>query len=579
MAANHFSRLFSLTRTATYMRPNIWDIFGFLLLFGFLLMIVHGGRQTLESLATIHNQPISLDPLMLPGYVLRSVLRMLVAIICSTIFTFCYATLAAKSRRAEMILIPLLDILQSVPVLGFLSFTVIGFMALFPGQIIGVECAAVFAIFTAQAWNMAFSFYQSLKTVPRDLEEVSNSFHLGAWQRFWRLDVPFAMPGLVWNAMMSMSGGWFFVVASEAITVGHTTITLPGVGSYLAKAIAERQLSAVGYTILAMLITIMIYDQCLFRPLVAWAEKFRFEQSASDKYSKSWLLSLLRRTKTLRLIVQPIFLLMTAISSIRLPEHRSFIKSSYKISNILLDRIWYFLIAVAGILILYNLISYIAVNLGWHDVTTVLYLGLYTFIRVFILTILASLLWIPIGVYIGLSPRLSGAMQPIIQFLAAFPANIAFPFFVIIIIKFQASPNIWLSPLMILGTQWYILFNVIAGASALPNDLREVASSFRVRGLSWWFKVILPGIFPYYITGAMTASGGAWNASIVAETVNWGNQTLTAKGLGSYLAIATTAGDYPRIVLGIAIMSIYVVLFNRCFWRRLFVYATSRLRS
>jgi len=285
--------------------PNLWDALAFTLLFGGFVLVAHGGRETLAPLADVQTAAISLDPVLLPEYALRTTLRMLAAIVASLIFTFVYATVAAKSGRAEMVLIPLLDILQSVPVLGFLSFTVVGFMAVFPGQVLGVELAAVFAIFTSQAWNMTFSFYQSLKTVPRDLDEASRSFRLSPWQRFWRLEVPFAMPGLVWNTMMSMSGGWFFVVASEAISVGDATIKLPGVGSYVALAISEQNLAAVGWAVAAMLAVILAYDQILFRPLVAWAEKFRFEQSAGGSAPRSWLLDAVKRTRLLQVILRP----------------------------------------------------------------------------------------------------------------------------------------------------------------------------------------------------------------------------------------------------------------------------------
>ena len=280
--------------------PNLFDLAALALVIGALVTIAVGVHQTNVPLTVLDATPISLDPRHLPEYALRTTLRMLAAMVASLVFTFIYATLAAKSRRAEMVLIPILDILQSVPILGFLTFTVVFFMNLFPGRVIGAELASVFAIFTSQAWNMTFSMYQSLRNVPKDLDEASQSFHLSWWRRFWRLDVPFAMPGLVWNAMMSMSGGWFFVVASEAITVGDTTVTLPGVGAYVATAIKDQNLPAVGYAVLAMLAVIILYDQLLFRPIVAWADKFRFEQTASAEAPTSWLLDLFRQTRFLR---------------------------------------------------------------------------------------------------------------------------------------------------------------------------------------------------------------------------------------------------------------------------------------
>jgi NitT/TauT family transport system permease protein len=478
-----------------------------------------------------------------------------------------------------MVLIPLLDILQSVPILGFLTFTVVFFMNLFPGRVLGAELACVFAIFTSQAWNMTFSMYQSLRNVPKDLEEAAQSFHLSGWQRFWRLDVPFAMPGLIWNTMMSMSGGWFFVVASETITVGNTTVTLPGIGSYVAMAIQKQNLAAIGYAILTMLLVIIAYDQLLFRPVVAWADKFRFEQTASATMPTSWMLDLFRRTRALRALTYPLAALNKAISSwhLAIPGRLSKPTRSGHPSRIV-DAAWLALIIASTGYASWRSYQYLSASLNASDVLTAVGYGFVTLLRVIVLIALATLIWVPIGVWIGLRPRLAERIQPLAQFLAAFPANLAFPVFVVIIVRYGLNPNIWLSPLMILGTQWYILFNVIAGASAFPTDLREAAGSFHLSGWRWWMKVILPGIFPYYVTGAITASGGSWNASIVAEVASWGDTHLTATGLGAYIAIATEAGEFPRVVLGIAIMCVLVTLFNRLLWRPLYAFGERRLR-
>jgi NitT/TauT family transport system permease protein len=507
-------------------------------------------------------------------------MRMLLAIICSIIFTFIYAALAAKSRRAEMVLIPLLDILQSVPILGFLTFTVVFFMNLFPGSVFGAELACVFAIFTSQAWNMTFSMYQSMRNVPKDLEEASQSFHLSGWQRFWRLDVPFAMPGLIWNTMMSMSGGWFFVVASEAITVGNTTVTLPGIGSYVALAIQQRNLPAIGYAILTMLLVIIAYDQLLFRPVVAWADKFRFEQTASASAPTSWMLDLFRRTRALRALSLPFSALNKIISNLHIapPTAWRFAPKQGGQPSRLVDGLWLALIVASTGYAAWRIYQYLSATLGPSDVLGAFGYGLLTLLRVIVLIALATLIWVPVGVWIGLRPKLAERIQPLAQFLAAFPANLAFPVFVVVIVRYGLDANVWLSPLMILGTQWYILFNVIAGASAFPTDLREAAGSFHLRGWRWWAKVVLPGIFPYYITGAITASGGSWNASIVAEVASWGDTHLTASGLGAYIATATERGDFPRVVLGIAVMCILVTLFNRLLWRPLYAFGERRLR-
>jgi NitT/TauT family transport system permease protein len=566
-------------RLGQALRPNVWDAVALMLVVGAMVLIVYGGEQTTLPLSALDTSPVSLDPVHLPFYALRTTMRMLLAIVCSIIFTLVYATLAAKSRRAEMVMIPLLDILQSVPILGFLTFTVVFFLNLFPGQVFGAELACVFAIFTSQAWNMTFSMYQSIRNVPKDLDEASQSFHLSGWQRFWRLDVPFAMPGLIWNTMMSMSGGWFFVVASEAITVGNTTITLPGVGSYVALAIQKQNLPAIGYAILTMLLVIIAYDQLLFRPVVAWADKFRFEQTASGTAPTSWMLDLFRSTRALRATTYPFAALNRTFSNLHLaiPEFLRIPIRPGPPSRII-DAIWLALLLSGTGYAGWKAYRYMSATLGFHDLLTAVGYGLMTLLRVIVLISLATLIWVPIGVWIGLRPKLAERVQPLAQFLAAFPANLAFPVFVVIIVRYSLDPNIWLSPLMILGTQWYILFNVIAGASAFPTDLREAAGSFHLKGWRWWAKVILPGIFPYYITGAITASGGSWNASIVAEVASWGETHLTANGLGAYIALATEAGDFPRVVLGITIMCILVTLFNRLLWRPLYAFGERRLR-
>ncbi len=538
--------------------------------------LVLGSAGTLAPLTTITSRPIRLDPAWLPYYALRTVLRMLAAMAASLLFTFIYGTLAAKSRRAEPVLIPLLDVLQSVPVLGYLSFTVLFFLHLFPGRVLGAELAAVFAIFTSQAWNMTFSFYQALRTVPHDLEEAARAFRFPAWQRFWRLEVPFAMPGLVWNMMMSMSGGWFFVVASEAITVGDRSIALPGIGSYVAVAIARQDLRAVGWAILAMTLVIIVYDQLLFRPLAAWADMFRVEQTAREP-ARAWFLQLLRRSLLVHGMVFPASLFLRWLLRARLlnPPPSSASRSG---RSWLLDIVWYGAVLVALLWAGNVLVHFAAKELHWSDIETTFRLGFYTLLRVLILVVLASIIWVPLGVMIGLRPRLAEHVQPLAQFLAAFPANLLFPLAVFLILRWRLDPNLWLSPLMILGTQWYILFNVIAGATAYPTDLLEAASEFRFRGWQWWRRAVLPGIFPYFVTGAITASGGAWNASIVAETVSWGDRTLSAQGLGAYIARMTVAGDYPRIVLGVAVMSFFVVFFNRVLWRPLYALGERHFR-
>ncbi|MDR3511306.1 MAG: ABC transporter permease subunit [Caulobacteraceae bacterium] len=557
--------------------PNRADVVAALLLAGAAVLVAHGAEQMGEPLSALRIAPVTLDPARLPQYAILTTLRMFAALAASLVFTFVVATLAAKSKKAELVIVPALDILQSVPVLGFLTFTVTFFMGLFPGKELGVECAAIFAIFTAQAWNMAFSFYQSLRTLPGDLDEAARQFGLSPWRRFWRLELPFATPALVWNTMMSMSGAWFFVVASEAITVGKTTVALPGIGSWLAMAIDKGDVKAVAWAVLTMGVVIVIYDQLIFRPIVAWADKFRFEQTASQDQPKSWFYDLLRRTRLLPRLFRPIG---KALSSLPPLPGKTLALPPIRDQRVVrgLDGLWVVVVLALAAWGGWSVYRYVSVSLTLHDALAAFGLGALTLVRVVVLIAIASVIWVPIGVWIGLRPVWAQRVQPVAQFLAAFPANVLFPVVVVAIVALHGDPNIWLSPLMILGTQWYILFNVIAGASALPNDLKEVASIFKVRSWQWWRDVALPGIFPYYVTGALTASGGSWNASIVAEVATWQHTKLEAAGLGAFIANATADGNYPRVALGIAVMSVYVIALNRTLWRPLYGYAERRLR-
>ncbi len=557
--------------------PNAWDGLAALAVAGTLIALVHAARGTLAPLSG-PAVTISLSPRHLPFYAIRTTLRMFAALAASLLFTFLYAPLAAKSRRVGALLVPLLDILQSVPILSFLTFTVVFFMNLFPGRVLGAELAAIFAIFTSQAWNMTFSMYQSLVTIPSDLDEATRGFRLTPWQRFWRLEVPFSMPGLVWNTMMSMSGGWFFVVASEAISVGNTSVSLPGIGSYVALALERRDILAVFWAIATMLVVILLYDQLLFRPLVAWSEKFKFETTASDKPEDPWVLALLRRTHLLRQGAEALGAAFDRLAGLRLWRLRPRLRPMQALAQArTADYLWYAALGLGAAWCFWRIATFAATTLHWSDLATTIRLGLFTLIRVMVLIALASLLWLPVGVYLGLRPNLARRAQPVAQFLAAFPANLLFPPFVLLIVRYHLSANIWLTPLMILGTQWYILFNVIAGAAAFPGDLREAAANFRLRGWLWWRRVIIPGILPYYVTGAITASGGSWNAALVSEVASWGKTHLVADGLGAYIAQASAANDTPRLVLGTAIMSAFVLSINRLLWRPLYAYAQRRL--
>jgi NitT/TauT family transport system permease protein len=520
---------------------------------------------------------VSTDPADLPYYAARSLLRMFIALFFSVLFTFVYGTAAARLRRAEVVLIPALDILQSVPILGFLSITVTAFIALFPGSLLGLECAAIFAIFTSQAWNLTFSFYHSLVSQPRELDEAARLFRLTKWQRFWKLDVPQSMIGLVWNGMMSFGGGWFFLVAAESISVLNKKYALPGIGSYVAAASADGDLGLVLLAIVVMVVMVLGVNFFFWRPLVAWSERFRNETTESSERPRSIVYDALRSSSlppALGRELHPVGrLLDRATRPFGLAEHPLHADvRRRRVGDIV------FAVVVGGVCLwgAYLGLRYIADTVGLGAVPHVLVLGCYTFLRVVVIVIIGSLIWVPIGVKIGMNPRIARSAQPLVQVLASFPANFIFPFVIAVFIATGIGLNIGGILLMAMGAQWYILFNTIAGASAIPSDLREAMDDFDVTGWQRWRRFILPAIFPYYVTGGITAAGGAWNAAIIAEVVTYNHQTLIASGLGAYIAQATTKGDFPEVLLGVAVMSLFVVLVNRLFWRRLYHLAETK---
>ncbi|MEV6067558.1 ABC transporter permease subunit [Nocardia sp. NPDC052001] len=520
---------------------------------------------------------ISTDPAELPYYAARSLLRMFLALGLSIAFTFVFATAAARLPRAEKVLLPLLDILQSVPILGFLSVTVTGFIALFPGSSLGLEAASIFAIFTSQAWNMAFAFHHSLVSQPRELDEAARNLRLSRWQRFWRLDVPSGMFPLVWNAMMSFGGGWFFLTAAEAISVNNRQYALPGIGSYVASAAAESDTPRILLAIVTMVVMVIGLNIAFWRPITVWAERFRNEETEAANAPRSLVLDLLRRShippllgKVFGPLVYPLDRIMRVFG---LAEHQLYVPEKRRRAN---DVLFTAVVAVALAVGCFYMLRYIDTTVGFGEVAHAAYLGVITLGRVIVLLIFATAIWVPIGVWIGLNPKVSRIAQPIVQVLASFPANFLFPLVTAVLVATGASLQWAGILLMALGAQWYILFNVIAGAAAVPNDLREAAASLRLPRKLWWRKLILPAIFPSYVTGAITAAGGAWNASIVAEIVPYGDTTLVATGLGAYIAEATRDGDSPRILVGVLVMSAYVVGINRLFWRRLYALAQRR---
>lgn len=520
---------------------------------------------------------VSTDLINLPYYTLRSVFRMMLALIASLIFTIVYGSLAARSRRLGKVLIPLLDILQSVPILGFLSATVTIWLVIFPGSMMGVEAASIFAIFTSQAWNMTFSFHRSLLSEPKELDEAVRSLQLTHWQRFWVLDMPNAMIPLLWNCMMSVGGGWFFLTASEMISVNNHTYALPGVGSFVAQSAAENKLGNIWWAILSMIVVVLAIDFFLWKPLTAWAERFRITQSASDEERKSAVLTLIRHSHADEVISKLFSPIREWLEIITRPFGRTGSQWPRKASQRKLgDLVFNIVMAVLILGLAAQMLYFVATRTGLQEFATAGALGALTFARVAVLIFVSSLIWVPVGVYIGMNPKISRIMQPVVQILASFPANFVFPFAMMWFMAWHIDLGWGSIILMALGTQWYILFNVIAGASAIPDDLREMARSFRLNRMLKWKTLVLPAIFGSWCTGGITAAGGAWNASIVSEIVEYGKNHMATQGLGAYITNATTVGDSVKTLVGVTVMSLIVVLSNRLFWTPLQRYSAKR---
>ncbi|KQV81182.1 ABC transporter permease subunit [Rhizobacter sp. Root1221] len=558
------------------------DALVMLALLGLLWSALHFGKGMLVHFDPAAVQQVDSSPSLIPYYAGRTLMRMWIAFGFSLFFAISVGYLAAKSRTARAFILPALDVLQSVPVLGFLSATVTGFMALFPGSLLGVECAAIFAIFTGQVWNMAFGFYHSMVTVPPDMQEAASTYGLTRWQRFRTVELPASAHSLIWNSMMSFGGGWFFVAQSEAISVMNKDIKLPGLGSYMVQAISTGDGTAALWAVVAMIALILASDQLVWRPLLAWADKFKIELTGSTTPATSWVYDLLRGAYLFTWISERLWRpLVDKVFQVRVPMARlpvrlkaSWKKSLWRVTSILLA-VW------IGIEVLRAVAAATAAlhgALSSAHVGHIVWLGFLTALRVAAMTVLATLIWTPVGVWIGFQPRVARFAQPLAQIGASFPVNMTFPIVVGFFVASHVSLN-WGSILLIaMGTQWYILFNVIAGAMAIPNDLKEAARVYGLRRWSLWRTLILPAIFPFWVTGACTAAGGAWNASIVAEVATWGGTSLQADGLGAYIATVTRTGDTPLIIASIGVMSIFVVLMNKLIWRRLYAFAEHRFR-
>jgi NitT/TauT family transport system permease protein len=519
---------------------------------------------------------ISLSPLSLPKYALFSVLRIAVAYVISFVFTLIYGYTAAYNRRAEKFMIPLLDTLQSIPVLSFLPGVMISMVALFPNRQLGVELGSILLIFTGQVWNMTFSFYSSLKTIPAEMREAASAYRLSWWQRFWQLELPQAAIGLIWNSMMSVAGGWFFLMACEMFVLGSRDFRLPGLGSYLQTAANAGDTRAIVWGITTMIGTIVAIDQIIWRPVIAWAQKFKLGQ-VSGEAPRSPILSLLRGSKLLPFVSRSwIFPLREKLDLhfARMRQEPWLSSESKRISRWLVGPVG--LLVLSGIAYaLAKMFSMIS-TLSAFEVRHILLGTGATFLRVEFALLLAAIWTIPVGVAIGLRPRLSAIAQPVAQVAASVPATALFPIILLILIRVGGGLGIGSIVLLLIGTQWYILFNVIAGATAIPADLKEVCSVYRLSALDRWRNLLLPAIFPYLITGFVTASGGAWNASIVAEYFHFRGETVSTIGLGAIISQATDSGNFRVLLAATVMMAMIVVTLNRLVWRRLYAIAATR---
>ncbi|MEY8701802.1 ABC transporter permease [Francisella philomiragia] len=594
-------RLYNSNMSAKVSRTK-WDILALSIILLILSVFVWstsdlGGSIDYTSQASVEQySDVSLNLWLLPYYTAETVMRMFIGLGISLLITFTFGALAAKSKRAESIIIPAVDILQSIPILGFFAITVTGFLVLFPSSLWGAQSAVIFGIITAQVWNMILSFYQSLKTVPKELVEAADMYQLSAWQRFWKVEVPFSMPGLVWNTMMSMSACWFMIVASETIIVNFSAsqsipINLPGIGSFIDAANNAQDFGAVGAAIVMMLVTIILYDQLLFRPLVVWSEKFVLGENQSEVYSKSWFLKILQKSAVTKLFSSIFGSISSALVNIRFfkknlnkvynqPRHRKQEKQETLLQKILWT-IFTLMIILALFYFAYQAVYGNGSDIGLSETFKVFGYGLLTGFRVIVLIFITSIIWVPIGVWVGMRPRIAQKVQPYAQMAAAFPVNVLYGIFGTLVITLGLNFNIWCILLMALGTQWYILFNVIAGASAIPDELKLAAKNMQLKGFMKWRKYLFPAVMPYYVTGAITAAGGAWNASIVCEYINWGTgdqSIIQASGLGDYITYYTNLqGDHTaNVLLGVIVMCVLVVASNKLFWRRLYNYAENR---
>ncbi len=555
-------------------RPE-WDLRDLLMLLA-LLVLIAGIVNTASKFGGNYDYKLEIKTSLnvLPAYTAQTLLRMVTAYFVSLIFTLIYAYAAYRSKVMSVILIPLLDILQSIPVLSFLPGVVLALIAIFPGQRIGVELASVILIFTGMTWNMTFSFYQSLCSIPQELIEAAQIYRLNLWQRFWTVELPCGAIGLVWNSVMSVAGGWFFLIAIESFTLGDKDFRLPGLGSYLGAAASKGDFGAIAWGLLVLIGVIILIDFLIWRPLIAWAEKFKFETVEAENTPQSFVLNFFRRSPTLRIFTnrvwKPLGLAFEQGIKQTFPPHIP-TNSPSKNLQVLQWINWLFLSGVT-IIVLWGTweAALLMKVLNWADWQKVVTGAIFTALRVIIALVL-SLAWtVPVGVAIGRNPRLAQILQPIVQIAASVPATALFPVILLGLAQIGGGLQIGSIALMLLGTMWYVLFNVIAGAQSIPSDLFEVARVYKLNRIQRWKTVILPGIFPYLITGIITAVGGAWNASIISEYINFKGRVVSTPGLGSTISQATASGNFPLLLAATAVMSLIVVMTNRLVWRPLY---------
>ncbi len=556
-------------------RFKLIDAIVLLSIIGVLSLIVYvasGWRYEMQPAVEIN-----LDPSNIPLYTANSVVRIVIAYALSFMFSVWYGYTANRSKIHEKIMIPLLDVLQSIPVLSFLPGVVLAMIALFPGRRLGVELASIILIFTGQVWNMAFSYYNSINTMPKELKEVAKVFRLNRFTRFLRLDMPFSAIGLVWNSMMSVAGGWFFLMACEMFVMKDRDFRLPGLGSYIQTAANNGDMTHILYGIGTMVAVIILLDFMVWRPVVAWSQKFRFDTVQAEDEKESLVLDIMRKSPFVERIGD---FLSRRLKNIETLYQRMENRPEYKAIAALRKSITIiFGIAVLCLLLLALIKAatlFASVSAG--EYIEVIASAFASFLRTSSAIAIAALWTVPLGVYIGLNPKASKILQPVVQVIASVPATAVFPVVLLFLIKLGGGLTIGSVFLMLLGTQWYILFNVIAGASAIPQDLRETAALYGLKGIRKWKVLILPGIFPYLITGMITATGGAWNASIVSEYVTFGGEVMKTRGLGSLISESTVSGNFGLLLLSTVVMAIVVVSINRLLWKRLFALAQEKYR-